>query len=50
MATGMGRARIHGELLKPGMHISERTVSRLMARRRKPPSQTWRTLADTSAV
>jgi hypothetical protein len=46
MATenlGWGAPRIHGELLKLGIHISERTVSRLMPHRRKPPSQTWRT-------
>jgi putative transposase len=35
--------RIHGELLKLGISISERSVSRLMPRRRQPPSQTWRT-------
>ena len=29
--------RIHGELLKLGFEVSERTVSRLMPRRRKPP-------------
>jgi putative transposase len=39
-----GAPRIHGELLKLGIGISEREVSRLMPRaRRKPPSQTWRT-------
>jgi putative transposase len=39
-----GAPRIHGELLKLGIEISERTVSNLMPRRdRKPPSQTWRT-------
>jgi putative transposase len=38
-----GAPRIHGELLKLGIEISERTVSNLMPRRdRKPPSQTWR--------
>jgi putative transposase len=38
-----GAPRIHGELLKLGIRISERQVSRLMPRRaRKPPSQTWR--------
>src|SRR5437899_2457247 len=36
-------ARIHGELLKLGFEISERTVSRLMPRHRKEPSQTWKT-------
>ena len=38
-----GAPRIHGELLKLGFEISQRTVARLMPRRRKPPSQTWRT-------
>ncbi|MCP4414711.1 MAG: integrase, partial [Gammaproteobacteria bacterium] len=39
-----GAPRIHGELLKLGIEISERTVSGLLARRpQKPPSQTWRT-------
>jgi transposase InsO family protein len=37
-----GAPRIHGELLKLGIAISERTVSRLMPKHRKPPSQTWR--------
>jgi putative transposase len=38
-----GAPRIHGELLKLGIDVSERTVSRLMPKRRTPPSQTWRT-------
>ena len=39
-----GAPRIHGELFKLGIEISERTVSSLMpSRRSKPPSQTWRT-------
>jgi putative transposase len=39
-----GAPRIHGELRKLGIEISERTVSRLLQRRRgRPPSQTWRT-------
>jgi putative transposase len=38
-----GAPRIHGELLKLGFEISERTVSRLMPRRRPEASQTWRT-------
>ena len=37
-----GAPRIHGELLKLGLEVSERTVSRLMPKRRKPPSPTWR--------
>ena len=38
-----GAPRIHGELLKLGVDISERTVSRLMPKRHKEPSQTWKT-------
>src|SRR5713101_7695428 len=38
-----GAPRIHGELLKLGFDISQRSVARLMPRRPKPPSQTWRT-------
>ena len=38
-----GAPRIHGELLKLGITVAERTVSRLMPKRRSPPSQTWRT-------
>jgi putative transposase len=41
-----GAPRIHGELLKLGIELSERTVSRLISRRRKPPSQTWRVFLD----
>ena len=37
-----GAPRIHGELLKLGFEVSEATVSRYMPRRRKPPSQSWR--------
>src|SRR3982074_748562 len=37
-----GAPRIHGELLKLGFDISQRSVARLMPRRPKPPSQTWR--------
>jgi transposase InsO family protein len=38
-----GAPRIHGELLKLGFKVAEATVSRYMPRRRKPPSQRWRT-------
>jgi putative transposase len=41
-----GAPRVHGELLKLGINISERTVSRWMPRKRKPPSQTWRAFLD----
>jgi putative transposase len=35
--------RIHGELKMLGVAISERTVSRILRRFRRPPSQTWKT-------
>src|SRR5439155_9933384 len=38
-----GAPRIHGELLRLGIDVSERIVSRLMPKRRPLPSQTWRT-------
>jgi hypothetical protein len=38
-----GAPRIHGELLKLGIEISETTVAKYMIRRRGLPSQTWRT-------
>lgn len=38
-----GAPRIHGELVKPGIDIREATVAKYMPRRRRPPSQTWRT-------
>ena len=41
-----GTPRIHGELLKLGLNVAERTVSRLIPKRRPRPSQTWRTFLD----
>jgi putative transposase len=38
-----GAPRIHGELLKLGVDVSQSTVAKYMARRNRPPSQTWRT-------
>jgi putative transposase len=38
-----GAPRIHGELQKLGIEISQATVSKYVIRLRKPPSQTWRT-------
>ncbi len=39
-----GAPRIHGELKKLGIEVSERTVSSIIQKRRtKPPSQSWRT-------
>jgi hypothetical protein len=38
-----GAPRIHGELQKLGIEISQATVSKYLVRHRKSPSQTWRT-------
>jgi transposase InsO family protein len=42
-----GAPRIHGELLKLGIDVSQATVAKYMTRRRRPPSQTWRTFLTT---
>jgi hypothetical protein len=44
-----GAPRVHGELLKLGYEISERTVSRLMPKNDKKPSQTWTTFLQFSS-
>jgi putative transposase len=41
-----GAPRIHGELMKLGIKISEASVAKYMVRHPKPPSQTWRTFLD----
>jgi putative transposase len=41
-----GAPRIHGELMKLGIKISEASVAKYMVRNPKPPSQTWRTFLD----
>ena len=38
-----GAPRIHGELLKLGVQVSQATVAKYMARPHTPPSQSWRT-------
>ena len=38
-----GAPRIHGELLKLGVQVSQATVAKYMVRPRKPSSQSWRT-------
>ena len=43
---GWGAPRIHGELGKLGNQVSETTVAKYMVRRRRPPSQTWRTFLN----
>jgi len=42
-----GAPRIHGELLKLGIELSQATVGKYMERPRRPPSQTWRTFLDS---
>jgi transposase InsO family protein len=44
-----GAPRIHGELLKLGIAISQATVTKYMPRHRRPPSQTWRTFLANHA-
>jgi transposase InsO family protein len=44
-----GAPRIHGELLKLGIDVSQATVSKYMIRNRKPPSQSWRTFLKNHA-
>ena len=44
-----GAPRIHGELLKLGIEVSQATVAKYMVRRRQPPSQTWRTFLNIHA-
>ena len=41
-----GAPRIHGELLKLGIEVSQATVAKYIVRQRKPPSQTWRTFLN----
>jgi len=41
-----GAPRIYGELLKLGVTVSQATVSKYMLRRRRPPSQAWRTFLE----
>src|SRR5438128_3499152 len=44
-----GAPRIHGELLKLGVTVSQATVSKYMRRPRRPPSQAWRTFLKNHA-
>ena len=38
-----GAPRVHGELRKLGIEVSQTTVATYLGRRRGPPSQSWRT-------
>jgi len=44
-----GAPRIHGELLKLGIEVSQATVAKYMMRRRGTPSQSWRTFLRNQA-
>ncbi len=44
-----GAPRVHGELLKLGIEISQAAVSKYMIRHPRPPSQTWRTFLRNHA-
>jgi hypothetical protein len=44
-----GAPRIHGELLKLGIDAGQTTVAKYMARRRRPPSQGWKTFLRNHA-
>jgi transposase InsO family protein len=41
-----GAPRVHGEILKLGIDVSQATVAKYMVRGEKPPSQNWRTFLD----
>ena len=44
-----GAPRIHGELLKLGIDIGQTSVAKYMARKRRPPSQGWKTFIRNHA-
>ena len=44
-----GAPRIHGELLKLGFEVAQSSVAKYMVKRRKPPSQGWRTFLRNHA-
>jgi hypothetical protein len=44
-----GAPRIHGELLKLGFEVGQTTVGKYTAKRRRPPSQSWKTFPRNHA-
>jgi len=44
-----GAPRVHGELLRLGIDVSQSTVAKYMLRIRRPPSQSWRTFLHNHA-
>ncbi len=45
-----GAPRIHGELQKLGIDIGQTSVAKYMLRRRRPPSQTWKTFLTNNVA
>src|SRR4029077_15996147 len=45
-----GAPRIHGEVWRLGIEVAESTVGRYMVRRRRPPSQGWKTFLRNHAA
>jgi hypothetical protein len=44
-----GAPRIHGELLKLGIDVGQTTTAKYMVKRRRPPSQGWKTFLRNHA-
>jgi transposase InsO family protein len=44
-----GAPRIHGELLKLGFEVAQSSVAKYMVKRRRPPSQGWKTFLRNHA-
>src|SRR6516165_7531857 len=44
-----GAPRIHGELLKLGFEVAQSSAAKYMVKRRRPPSQGWRTFLRNHA-
>ena len=44
-----GAPRVHGELFKLGIDVGQTPVAKYMARRRRPPSQGWKTFLHNHA-
>ena len=47
--VGWGAPRIHGELLKLGIEVSQATVSKYILHPNRPPSQSWQTFLHNHA-
>jgi transposase InsO family protein len=47
--SALGAPRIHGELLKLGFSVAQSSVAKYMVKRRRPPSQGWKTFLRNHA-